>query len=60
MELYRAVPPPGENIPTSVPPYQIDDSIPTEEEFEWTVWSLRGHRLVGPTWMRAKHLWDWI
>ena len=34
-DLYRAVPhPPGETIPISVPPSQIDDFVPTEEEVE--------------------------
>ena len=28
-ELYRRVPPPGENIPVNVDPTHIDDSVPT-------------------------------
>ena len=43
-ELYRAVPPPGETIPISVLPSPIDDSVPTEEEAEWELRRLRGHR----------------
>ena len=35
VELYRVVPPPGENIPTSVTPNHIDDYVPTEQEVEW-------------------------
>ena len=43
-EIYRAVPPPpGENIPTSMPPSQIDDFVPIEEEVEWAVRRLWGH-----------------
>ena len=40
VKLYRSIPPPpdlGENIPTSVTPSQIDDSVPTVEEVEWAV-----------------------
>ena len=33
-ELYRAVLLTGETIPISVPPSPIDDSVPTEEEFD--------------------------
>ena len=35
VELYRVVPPPVENIPTSVTPNHIDDYVPTEQEVEW-------------------------
>ena len=59
-ELYRSVPPPpplGENILTSVPTSQTDNSVPTEEEVEWTVRRLWGYRLGGPSRMCAKHLW---
>ena len=59
-ELYPAVPPPRETIPISVPPSQIDDSVPTEEEVEWAVWILRGHRSGGPSWMRSEHLQEWL
>ena len=31
VDLYRYVPPPGENIPVSVEPFPVDDSIPTED-----------------------------
>ena len=44
VELYRAITPLGENTPMSVKPYRIDDSVPTEEEVDWAVRILRGHR----------------
>ena len=59
-ELYSALPPPGETIPTSVPPYPIDKSLPTYEEVKWAVRRLRGHRLGGPSHMRTEHLWEWL
>ena len=54
MELYRDVTYPGENIPTYVPPDQIDDSVLTEDEVKWEVQRLRGHRSVGPSQMHAQ------
>ena len=60
MELYRVVPPPGENIPTSVPPSQNEDSVPTEEEVEWEVQIIRWHQSGGPSQMCDEHLREWL
>ena len=60
MELYRAAPLPGENIPTSVMPVKIDNFVPTEDEVEWAVQRLLGHRLGVPYRMRAEHLREWM
>ena len=60
MELYRDVTPPGYNIPTSVQPVQIDDSVTTDEKVKYVVGRLRGHWSGGLSWMRAKHLREWI
>ena len=62
MELYRNVLPPrgGDNIPISMMRTDIDDSVPTEEEVEWAVRRLRGHRSRGPYRMCAEHLWEWL
>ena len=43
-----------------MPPFQIDDSVPTEEEVDWAVRILQGHRSGGPSQMRAKHLHEWL
>ena len=32
MDLYHHVPPPGENIPVSVEPFQVEYSVPTKDE----------------------------
>ena len=32
VDLYSYVPPPGDNIPVSVDPFPVDDSVPMEEE----------------------------
>ena len=60
MELYRIVPPLGDNIPIPLTPAHIDDSVPTEEEVDWAVQRLRGHRLGFLSWMRNEHLWEWF
>ena len=37
VEMYSYVPPPGANIPISVQPFPVDDSIPMEDKIEWAV-----------------------
>ena len=44
---------PTENIPKSVMLSHIDDSIPTEEEYEWVVRRIRGIKSRAPSPMRA-------
>ena len=52
--------PPVENIPISVKPDHIDDSVPTEEEVEWAVRRLQGNRSGGTSRMRVKYLQEWL
>ena len=59
-ELYRRVPPPGENIPVNVKPTNIDDSVPTEDEVEETVKNLRRNRSGGPSGIRAENIKGWL
>ena len=56
VELYSYVPPLGANIPISVEPFPVDDSVPTENEIKWAVKILQNHCSGGPSGMRAKHL----
>ena len=49
---------PRENIPTSVTPANINDLVPREEDVEWAVQKLRGHRLVGTSQIHTEHLWE--
>ena len=37
VDLYSYMPPPGENIPVSVEPFPLDDSLHTEDNIEWEV-----------------------
>ena len=37
VDLYCQVPPPGENIPVSVQTFQVEDSVPIEDNIEWAV-----------------------
>ena len=37
MKFSRTLPPPVENIPISMTPAHVDDSVPMEEEVKWAV-----------------------
>ena len=56
VDLYSYVPPPGVNIPISVDPFPVDESVPMEDEIEWAVKQLQNHHSGGASGMRAKHL----
>ena len=56
VELYSQVPSPGDNIPVTVKPSEIDDSVPTEDKIAEAVTKLRRNRLGGPSRIRAEHL----
>ena len=55
-ELYRRVTSPGENIPVTVEPTLIDDSVPTEDEIKAAVKKLRRNRSGGPSRILAEHM----
>ena len=59
-ELYSYIPPPGKNIPISVQPFLVDDSVPTEDQIEWAVKHLRNNRSGGELGMRTEHLKQWL
>ena len=48
--LYIQVPYPGGNIPVTVEPAEIDNSVPTEDEIAEAVTKLRRNRSGGPSW----------
>ena len=50
VNLYILVPPPEANIPVSVEPFSVDDSVPLEDEIEWAVKQLRNHLSGGTFW----------
>ena len=60
VEIYRAIPILWDNTPTSVTTAHVNDSVPTENDVEWAVQRLQGHRSGDPSWMRAKHLQEWM
>ena len=43
VDLYMYVPPVGDNIPVSVDPFPVEDSVPAEDEIEWSVTELKNH-----------------
>ena len=42
--LYRRVPPPGENIPVQIEPFEVEDKVPEEGEIEWEAKRLHNNR----------------
>ena len=54
------MPSPGENIPVTVEPAEIDDSVPTEDGITEAVTKLRRNRSGGPSRIRAEHLKGWL
>ena len=48
-KLYSQVPPPGDTIPVTIDPFEVEDGVPTEAEVEWTVKRLRNNRAGGPS-----------
>ena len=60
VNLYSYITPLGENIPISVEPFLVDDSVPTEEEIDWAVPRLRNNGSGVPSGMRAEHLKWWL
>ena len=60
VDLYSYVPPPGENIPVTVTPASVDNSVPMEDEIADAVKKLRRNRSGGASGMRVKHLKGWI
>ena len=59
-ELYSQVPSPGENIPVTVEPALIDNSVPTEDEIAAAVKKLRRNRSGEPSRIRAEHIKGWL
>ena len=47
VDLYSYVPPPGENIPVTVTPADVDDSVPKEDEIMEAVKKLNMNRSGG-------------
>ena len=60
VELYSQVPSLGDNIPVTVKPAEIDNSVPTEDEIAEAVTKLRSNRSGGPSRIRAEHLKGWL
>ena len=60
VDLYSYVSSPGENIPVTVAPAEVNDLVPMEDEIEDAVKKLRSNRSGGPSGMRAEHLKGWL
>ena len=60
VDLYRQVQPLGENISVPIYPFQVKESVPTEDEIEWKVQKIQNNRSRGPSGMQAEHLKGWL
>ena len=58
--LHHHIPPPGKNIPISIYPFPLDESVPMEDDIEWAVQKMRDKRSGGPSTIRAEHLQQWL
>ena len=58
--LYSQVPSPGGNIPVTVEPAEIDDSVPIEDEIAAAVKKLRRNMSGGPSRIRSEHPKGWL
>ena len=58
--MYSYVPPPGGNIPVTIQPFMVDDSMPEEGEIEGAVKRLCNNRSGGASRMRAEHVKCWL
>ena len=58
--MYSYVPPPEENIPFEIHPFQVNDLVPEEGEIEWAIKQLRNNRSRGPSRMRTEHVKLWL
>ena len=55
-QLYSREPPPGDTIPVTIDPFEVEDGIPSKAEVEWAVKRLRNNRAGGPSRMQAEDL----
>ena len=60
VDLYSYIPSPGMNIPVTVMPVPVDDSVPTEDDIEEAVKNLWRNISRGASGMRVEHLKGWI
>ena len=60
VDLYRYVPPPGENIPITVEPLTVDDSVPMEDKIEWEVKRIKNHISGGTSSMQTEYPKGWL
>ena len=56
VDLYSYIPSPVENIPVTVKPVKVDDSVSTEDDIEEAFKKMRWNRSGGPSGMLAEHL----
>jgi len=58
-DMHKRVDPHEEPIPTLIAPYEIDDSVPSEDEITLAVKQLKSGKSLGATKMTVAHLKKW-
>ena len=59
-KLYSRVLPPGDTIPVTIEPFEVEDGVPLEAEVEWAVKRLQNNRAGGASRMRAEDFKGWM
>ena len=57
--LYMAAPPSGDPIPVHVPPFPVNDDVPTEEEIITALHQMRRRRVPGASGIRTEEIIRW-
>jgi hypothetical protein len=58
--LYARVPPPGEQLPINVTPFDVPDGVPSNLEIREVVRELQNGRAAGATGLQAEHIKVWL
>ncbi len=58
--LHARVPPPGEQLPINVTPFDVPDGVPSDSEIREVVRELQNRRAAGATGLQAEHIKVWL
>jgi hypothetical protein len=58
--LYARAPPPGEQLPINVTPFDVPDGIPSNSEIREVVRELQNGRAAGAMRLQAEHIKVWL
>ncbi len=58
--MYARVPPPGEQLPINVTPFEVPGGVPSDSEIREVVRELQNGRATGATGLQAEHIKVWL